>query len=226
MSQEPQSPKDCPTNTTFGQVQNHNVCVTNAPLPSQASQPASQTPGPSNTDNPANNQTGTNANSSLPRDADGCMSGCTSSTSNSTSSSVTGSTDGAGNIKLDIPNDYNKETTQQSILNALTDFKSPEGSDGMADKYKGLSDDFQKKATDQMNALAQSGSIDGYHFGWDPAAIFASGGQAPRLSITLPFGSVSYDFSDGVSRVRDIFGWILYILTAFSLFRVFTGGKD
>lgn len=217
----PTGPADCPTNTTFGTINGVNACATNAPLPSKGGSAASAPTGASQLDS-GSGQTGSGTGSN-PSTSDGCVAGCNSMTGDSGS----GGESGSGTVN--IPTDYNREVTQKSIdstnktiLQKITEFFG----DGNYDKADHVGDGYAKAAADSASGVAKSitdtgnaTTISGYSWEWNVGDYIKPTSCSSGLNIG-PW--IKIDWCAQVQMVRDFFGFVLYILTAYGLFALFT----
>jgi len=139
----------------------------------------------------------------------------------------------AGNLSgdgQDFPTDYNRETTQLEISDKLTsiddslnpDEDPPDTSfsdakadyDQKADDHKGVFDDIGAKGQGDEGGLLS--------WSWFPELPSAAACTDAHVTI----GGADRVFTgwcDTISMLRDMMGYVLYVLTAFGLFAIVTG---
>ncbi|MGB4448678.1 MAG: hypothetical protein WBI92_11655 [Cloacibacterium sp.] len=132
----------------------------------------------------------------------------------------------AGNGSADgteFPTDYNREDTQLEILESLNPTSEhPDTSltaeksdlDTKADEYKQLLVDAGNKGQNDENGLLT--------WDWFPDLPVSSGCTDAHVNI----GGADRVFTgwcDTIGKLRDMMGYVLYVLTAFALFNVITG---
>lgn len=114
----------------------------------------------------------------------------------------------------ELPNDYNREVTQQKVLDALNPTGAPDMPDqkALVDAAKSKSDaDLTKLTTD-----AQTGQAD--HTGWFSWVWTPPAGSCSPSSGSVHGYAVSWDICPTVANIRDVLGWLFALFGAIQIY--------
>ena len=152
-----------------------------------------------------NNQTTTTTNTYTTNNQ-GAVTNVSSVTNNGPITNV------SNNYAVDIPNDYNKESTQQKIYTGEGAPDAPNYSQTVIQKAT----DLNKSITDLLDPIKdQYASDKGNWFSWvwTPPV-----GQCEPITGTVHGKSVNWDLCPYVAKVRDVVGWLFAIFGAWVIY--------
>lgn len=163
----------------------------------------------------------------------------TYNTSNNTSTSVTNNvtnqttitntTTNSPNEKpdLELPNDYNKEATQQQIRDEMEGKNAPAAPADQADRTKteiGKTDTSLKDLFEGLPDKFTSDKENWFSWVWTPPVGVCN---ASDYSGTVRGYAVNWDICPTVSKVREVLGWLFAILGAYLIYgQIFKGNKS
>jgi hypothetical protein len=135
--------------------------------------------------------------------------------------SGTGSLVGSGSqpLNIDLPDDYNRETTQQGILDALTS-DVPDVSDipPAGDAIIAAAGDAAVSFTEDLSGSAQKTDL-----GWTFVPSIPTVGSCVSIPFGVGGGSiipvVNWDWCDTLGKLRDIWGWFFSVLASLYIWR-------
>ena len=118
----------------------------------------------------------------------------------------------SNNYAVDIPNDYNKESTQQKIYTGEGAPDAPNYSQTVTQKAT----DLNKSITDLLDPIKDQYASDKsnwFSWVWTPPV-----GQCEPITGTVHGQSVNWDLCPYVAKVRDVVGWLFAIFGAWVIY--------
>lgn len=119
--------------------------------------------------------------------------------------------------KIEFPNDYNREATQQQVLQKLDDIKTGAGAADapnydVAAKAQAMNDAVKEKI-DAIPGEYAADKGSWFSWVWTPPI-----GQCEPWNSTIHGQSVSWNICPYVDKVRDVIGYLLAVASAFAVY--------
>lgn len=134
----------------------------------------------------------------------------------------TPSTGGVSGTPIEFPDDYNLELTQREIKALLAN-----GSNTPVDLTTQKTDyDTKASAHEAKYKSIGDGGLDAHGLDFEFAPqMMPSATCVPPVAV-IQGHTVSFDFCDKVNFLKEILSWVFYIITAWTIFGIFTSKRD